>query len=165
MRYEQYIARKYLISRHSYGLVSVLSAISVVGVTIGVAALIVVLSVFNGFQELVTGILVNFDPHLRIERTVRSDTADYDIVRSAMNGESTIQGIAPFSSGKALIVARGLNRVINVRGMDPELINAVSGRRSCLGVWISPDRSPMALLLEWCWRTDWAWSPGTRSPW
>ena len=40
--------------------------LSTVGVTIGVAALVIVLSVFNGFGSLVTSMLINFDPHVRI---------------------------------------------------------------------------------------------------
>ena len=53
MRYERHIALRYLLSKKSVKFVSIISAISVTGVTIGVAALIVVLSVYNGFGSLV----------------------------------------------------------------------------------------------------------------
>ncbi len=125
--YPRSIAIRYLVSRRSFGLVTVLSIISVAGVTIGVAALVVVLSVFNGFQNLVTGILVGFDPHVRIERQVRSDTSDYDGVRQSLLRNPEVRGIAAFSAGKALVVSRGLNRVITVRGIEPEHLRAVSG--------------------------------------
>ncbi|HEX9829087.1 MAG TPA: ABC transporter permease, partial [Bacteroidota bacterium] len=67
MGFERTIALRYLASKKQFGFVTVISVISIVGVSIGVAALIVVLSVFNGFNGLVTSILVSFDPHIRVE--------------------------------------------------------------------------------------------------
>ena len=67
MNFESYISRRYLISKHKINFITIISLISVAGITIGVAALIVVLSVFNGFGSLVTSFLVTFDPHLRVE--------------------------------------------------------------------------------------------------
>jgi lipoprotein-releasing system permease protein len=58
MRYEHLIALRYLLSKKNLKFVSIISAISINGVTIGVAALIVVLSVFNGFGSLVSSILI-----------------------------------------------------------------------------------------------------------
>ena len=127
MAFERSIALRYLVSRRSLGFVGVLSIISIVGVTIGVAALIVVLSVFNGFGGLVTGILVSFDPHLRIERTVRADSSAYAVVQAALDRTADVRGTSPFVNGKALIVSRNLNRVITVRGLDPSRIKSVSG--------------------------------------
>lgn len=66
MRFERSIALRYLFAKRRMTFVTAISFISIVGVTVGVAALIVVLSVFNGFNGLVTSILVGFDPHLRI---------------------------------------------------------------------------------------------------
>src|SRR3990172_8219251 len=63
MRYETLVALRYLRSRRSFGFVTLISVISIAGITTGVAALIIVLSVFNGFGSLVTSILVSFDPH------------------------------------------------------------------------------------------------------
>ena len=68
MSFKSFIAKRYLISKKEAGFITVISMISIVGITIGVAALIVVLSVFNGFNGLVTSILIGFDPHLRIEK-------------------------------------------------------------------------------------------------
>ena len=49
MSLERSIALRYLVSKRQVGLVTIISIISVIGVTIGVAALVIVLSVFNGF--------------------------------------------------------------------------------------------------------------------
>src|SRR3989338_5018859 len=132
MKLEQAIALRYLKSKRKVGFVTVISFISIVGVTIGVAALVIVLSVFNGFNGLVTSILTEFDPHLRVERLSPGDQADYDRLSFFLSSDSDVQGFAPFVSGKALIVSRNMNRVINVKGLDETLVDKVSGLRDKL---------------------------------
>ena len=61
------IAWRYIKSRHRMNFITIISYLSTAGITIGVAALIVVLSVFNGFGSLVTSYLISLDPHIRVE--------------------------------------------------------------------------------------------------
>jgi lipoprotein-releasing system permease protein len=107
--------------------VSIISAISVTGVTIGVAALIVVLSVFNGFGSLVSSILINFDPHLRIESRTPLNSVGYQSVLDDLSHQPEVKGCSPFVGGKALIVSRNINRVVNIRGLEAKSIPLVSG--------------------------------------
>jgi lipoprotein-releasing system permease protein len=97
-------------------------------VTIGVAAL-VVLSVFNGFGGLVTAILVNFDPHIRVESPHPSGSETYDPLLHFVDEQRDVQGISRYAIGKAVVVARNLNRVINVKGVEPDKVEEVSGLR------------------------------------
>lgn len=66
MNFPFYIAKRYLFSKKSRNAINVISAISVVGVAVGTIALIVVLSVFNGFDNLVRSLFNSFDPDLKI---------------------------------------------------------------------------------------------------
>jgi len=127
MSVERSIALRYLVSKRQLGLVTTISIISVVGVTIGVAALVIVLSVFNGFGGLVTSILVNFDPHIRVEFPKRADVASYQPLMTFAESKGELQGISAFAVGKAVVVSRNLNRVINVKGIESEKIGSVSG--------------------------------------
>jgi lipoprotein-releasing system permease protein len=127
MTVDKIIARRYLFAKRSIAFVNVISVISVIGVTIGVAALVVVLSVFNGFGGLVTSLLVSFDPHLRIESVNRTDAAAYAPMMKYLESQDKVTGVGAFVNGKALVVYRGVTRVINVRGIDPEEIGKVSG--------------------------------------
>jgi len=61
-----YIARRYLVAKKSHNAINIISAISVMGVAVGTMALIVILSVFNGFDELVRSLINSFNPDLRI---------------------------------------------------------------------------------------------------
>lgn len=119
-------------SKRKLGLVTLISFISVVGVTIGVAALVIVLSVFNGFSGLVTSILVNFDPHIRVEYQKQVDAAAYEPVVKFAQTQGELQGISSFAIGKAVVVSRNLNRVINVKGIDVSTIGGVSGLKDKL---------------------------------
>lgn len=66
MNFPFYIARRYLFSKKSHNAINVISAISVCGVAFATLALVCTLSVFNGFQDLVTTFFTAFDPQLKI---------------------------------------------------------------------------------------------------
>ncbi|HTR80526.1 MAG TPA: ABC transporter permease [Bacteroidota bacterium] len=127
MSFKFFIAKRYLFSKKEAGFISVISLISIVGITIGVAALIVVLSVFNGFNGLVTSILVGFDPHLRIEKTEKTSQQDVVQLLSMLHGDRDVIGVGSFVNGKALVVSKNQSKVVFIRGLDPETINKVTG--------------------------------------
>ncbi|MBI2618814.1 MAG: ABC transporter permease [Ignavibacteriales bacterium] len=127
MSLERSIAFRYLVSKRKVGFVNVISVISIVGVTIGVAALVVVLSVFNGFNGLVTSILVSFDPHLRVEIPLDADSISAASLSAYLEQENEVSGFSPYVTGKALVVSRNINRVINVKGIDDKRAHRVSG--------------------------------------
>lgn len=66
MNFPFFIARRYLISKKSHNIINLISGISMVGVAVGTAALIIVLSVFNGFESVVKSLFSVFDPDIEI---------------------------------------------------------------------------------------------------
>src|SRR5688500_16930827 len=66
MNFSLYIARRYLVSLKSQNVINLISAISVIGIAVGTMALIIVLSVFNGFETLVISLYSSFDPAFQI---------------------------------------------------------------------------------------------------
>ena len=66
MNFPFFIARRYLFSKKSTHAINVISAISVVGVAVATMALVVTLSVFNGFHDMVASFFTSFDPQLKI---------------------------------------------------------------------------------------------------
>ncbi|HOF22110.1 MAG TPA: FtsX-like permease family protein [Bacteroidales bacterium] len=79
MKLALYIAKRYLFAKKSRNAINVISGVSVAGVTVGTMALIIILSVFNGLELLVTAIFNTFDPDLKITaaegKTFIPDTA------------------------------------------------------------------------------------------
>lgn len=106
---------------------TIISIVSIIGVTVGVAALVVILSVFNGFSGLVTSILVNFDPHLRIESNQPQPASNYERMLTDLNQKDYIRGASMFVQSKAMIIGKGGNRVVNIKGMDERIVGDVSG--------------------------------------
>ncbi|MCC5925674.1 MAG: ABC transporter permease [Bacteroidetes bacterium] len=117
----QLIASRYLFSKKHISLISVLTTISIAGITIGTALLIIVLSVFNGFFDLIKGLLLSYDPDIRIEAAEeRLFTPDEDIT-GLLEGIPEIRLFSPYVEGKALLAHRGrTDKVVEVRGVQPE---------------------------------------------
>ncbi len=66
MNFPFFIAKRYFSTKKNSNFVHIISWVSLVGVTIGTAALILILSVFNGFEDLILSMYNSFDPHLKI---------------------------------------------------------------------------------------------------
>lgn len=127
MRYEHFIARRYLRSKRQMRFISIIMLVSIVGITVGVAALIIVLSVFNGFSGVVTQVLVGFDPHIRIEPAKGKSIEISDSLMKSVAAIPAVAGVSPFIESKALLVVRRQNRVVMVRGVVDSTIGEVSG--------------------------------------
>lgn len=64
------IARRYLFAKKSTNAINIITGISVVGIAIGTAALVLVLSVFNGFEDLIIGLFSKFNPDVKVTATI-----------------------------------------------------------------------------------------------
>ncbi len=101
--------------------------VSVIGITVGVAALIIVLSVFNGFNSVVTNVLVAFDPHVRVEAKHGSSITVTPEILSAVRSDPRVAAAAPIVTGKALLMTTSVNRVVEIRGVSDSTVGQVSG--------------------------------------
>ncbi|HMS66060.1 MAG TPA: ABC transporter permease [Ignavibacteria bacterium] len=126
MSVELFIARRYLFSKKKFNFISIISLISIVGVTIGVAALIIVLSVFNGFSSKVTGILVSFDPHIRVEASGNTKLADFKLLQGKIN-DLGIKSSSPYTLNKGMLANEISNEVVFIKGVDENETGNVSG--------------------------------------
>ncbi|MGK9477979.1 FtsX-like permease family protein [Melioribacter sp. OK-6-Me] len=117
---EYFIAKRYLKAKHKFNLITIISTLSVGGITIGVAALIIVLSVFNGFGSLVKSILISFDPHLRI--VVTGDEANKKIndFYSYLRSNSKVKNYFPYVESKVIAYNKKSYEIINLKGIPAE---------------------------------------------
>lgn len=132
MKFENFIARRYLVSKHKVNFITIISIISICGITIGVAALIVVLSVFNGFGSLVTSFLINFDPHVRVEILNPDNKSAAKELDSVLKKIPDVEKYSPYVSGKILVFRAGLFRVVNLKGIDINSENIYDIQKSML---------------------------------
>ena len=128
--YRTLIARRYLTSPRSVSLISRITAISAAGVALGVAALIVVLSVLNGFFEFVRDMLVSYDPHVRIVSVEERGFIPGDSLMASLVEWPGVVSAAPYVEGKAMLLhdsRADVNKVVIVRGIDPSSIDSDEG--------------------------------------
>ncbi|MDX1702523.1 MAG: ABC transporter permease, partial [Melioribacteraceae bacterium] len=115
--FEYLIAKRYLRSKHRLNFISIISVLSTLGVTIGVAALVIVLSVFNGFGSLVTTMLINFDPHVRV---TAEDTEKYIDLIEYLDKSSKVQSYSKFAQGKIILINNSTVEILNIKGVPIE---------------------------------------------
>lgn len=125
MRFERFIAKRYLVSKHKINFITIISMISIAGITIGVAALLIVLSVFNGFGSLVTSYLMSLDPHLRINAISEQGEDSIISLKELLNKTDDIKAYSAFISGKVLVYNKGITQVVNLKGVEQKSINNV----------------------------------------
>ncbi len=119
MKIETLISKRYLLAKHKLNFITIISYLSIFGISIGVGALIIVLSVFNGFGDLVKSFLIGFDPHLRIETKTESAYYSLPKVEDLLKQEKKVSAYTPFVSGKVLAIQSKFTQVVNLKGIHP----------------------------------------------
>ena len=116
-RLELFIARRYLFAKKSHHAINVISGISVLGVAVATMAMVVTLSVFNGFQDLVADLFTAFDPELLVTpkdgQTI--DAKDKDLLW--LKKSDVVEVYTPVLEGQALVVEGGKQQVVTIKGV------------------------------------------------
>ena len=122
--FELFLALRYLRPKRTF--VSVITLISILGVMLGVAVLIVVISVMSGFDRQMRDKVLGFNAHLRVDLQGPAQMRDYRRVMSVVASNSSVKGVAPYVLGQVLVKtepAAGNSQVFApmIRGVDPKL--------------------------------------------
>jgi lipoprotein-releasing system permease protein len=116
--YELLIGLRYTRAKRRNGFISFISLISIVGIALGVAALIIVLSVMNGFQEEVRNRILGMASHITISSPSNSLT-DWQSVSRVTEQHPQVQGTAPYVLGQGLFTNGSQVKGVLVRGIEP----------------------------------------------
>ncbi|MBI4660996.1 MAG: FtsX-like permease family protein [Verrucomicrobia bacterium] len=119
--FELSLALRYLRPKRTF--VSVITLISIIGVMLGVAVLIVVISVMTGFDRQLREKILGFNPHLKVLQD--GPMSDYALVASAVSSNRHVKGAAPFVMGQVMVQNQPNNGnpvylCPVVRGVDPD---------------------------------------------
>ncbi len=129
MNISLYVARRYLRSKQTSGFVSVIAYMAVGGVVLGVAALVIILSVTNGFSGEIKNRLVGMNAHINIRRFDGGAIESYRELVNKVQEWPEVTGAAPVVDSKVIIVSkRDFSRIdgIPIWGIDPATFPAVS---------------------------------------
>ncbi len=118
MRFPFFVARRYLFSKKSTNVINIISGISAVGVAVATMAMVVALSVFNGFSDLVASLFTNFDPQLQIT-PVEGKTAPADDPLLVQVKELPQVDVATECvEDQAMVVYRDRQAMVTVKGVE-----------------------------------------------
>ncbi len=120
MNFPFYIARRYLISKKSHNIINIISAISVVGVSVGTMALIIVLSVFNGFEKLVVSLFSSFNPDLVIQVREGKTFPDTAISETRLRRIPGVLYLTGVIEENALLKYKDKQAIVTVKGVSEE---------------------------------------------
>lgn len=118
MNYELFVSLRYLRAKRKQTFISVISFISIAGITLGVAALIVVLAVMTGFHDGVRQQILGNIPHVLIQKH-GDDLADPDaVVAKAKAASPHVLNASPFVSKEAMLLSQQNVAAVNVKGVE-----------------------------------------------
>lgn len=118
MNFPFFIARRYLFSKKKTHAINIISLISVIGVAVATMALVIVLSVFNGFHDLVASFFTNFDPQLKVVPVQGKTVPADDPVLTEMRRLPDVAIATETLEDMALAVYNGRQAMVTVKGVD-----------------------------------------------
>ena len=119
--FELYVATRYLLARRKQASIASTSLISVAGVTVGVAALIIALALMTGLQREMRDRIVGSQAHVYVWKVLGGGFDDYHAEAVTLEALSGVAAAAPVIQGKALARTRIGEVFVNIKGIDPEL--------------------------------------------
>jgi lipoprotein-releasing system permease protein len=125
LQYELFIGLRYTRAKRRNHFISFISAVSMLGIALGVAALITVLSVMNGFQKEVRARILSVVSHVQITGP-GGQLAQWQRVADAAQRNPGVVAAAPYVNGQAMLVNEATARGALVRGVDPALEGRVA---------------------------------------
>ena len=118
MNFPFFIARRYLFSKKSTHAINVISGISVIGVAVATMALVVTLSVFNGFHDLVASFFTDFDPQLKVVPAEGKTVAADDPILTQIKQLPQIDVATESVEDMALTIYKGRQAMVVVKGVE-----------------------------------------------
>ena len=118
MNFPFYIARRYLFSKKSTNVINIISGISIVGVAVATMALVVTLSVFNGFHDLVASFFTQFDPQLKIVPVVGKTAPASDPALLRIKQLPSVAVATECLEDQALAVYGNRQQMIRLKGVE-----------------------------------------------
>ncbi|WP_179415880.1 ABC transporter permease [Mucilaginibacter sp. E4BP6] len=117
-----YIAKRYLFSRKKMHAINIISGISMLGVFVGSAALVIILSVFNGFEKVILGLYSNFTPELKIEPRFGKAFDPNTTYFMQLHKDPRVFSYTQVLQEKALIMYNNKSFIGNIKGVTADFL-------------------------------------------
>ncbi len=118
MNFPFFIARRYLFSKKSTHAINIISGISVLGVAVATMAMVIVLSVFNGFHDLVASLFTNFDPQLEVVPVMGKTAPADDPVLTQIRKLPQVEVSTECVEDQALAIYHNKQAMVTIKGVE-----------------------------------------------
>lgn len=118
MNFPFFVARRYLFSKKSTHVINIISGISMIGVAVATMALVIVLSVFNGFHDLVASLLTNFDPQLKVVPIEGKTAPSDDPILTQIRQLPQVDIATECVEDQALAIYGDKQAMVKIKGVD-----------------------------------------------
>jgi len=126
MRYEWFIGLRYLKAKRKQTFISIITVISIAGVTVGVMALIVVLSVMSGFETTLKEKILGTQAHLVLLKASQEGMDDYEEVAKKVEQVKGVVSAAPFIFNQVMLSSESNVSGVVLKGIDPDRVGKVT---------------------------------------
>jgi len=170
--FEFFIAKRYFKAKRRTGFISIITYVSIGGVMIGVTALILVLSVMNGFEQEVRSRLLGADAHLRLRKFYLEPITRTDSLLNLVQHTKHVIGASPVIMDKGMISGKQRQYATVVKAIEPDLADKVTDLKDKIvlgSLDFLHDSFTGKCCLALCWgaiwpmpctlRTSETWSP------
>ena len=164
MRFEWFVARRYLRSPHRPAVLRLVTLFSIIGVAAGVATLVIALAMNTGFRETLQDRLLGVTAHISLTRPGSGGIRDYESLATKLSSLPGVRSVTPAVYQTVLMSFAGQSRGVVTKGIDPErerradeaLQRIIAGQLD-----FSPDENGIgALLIGKQLAEEWKLSPG-----
>ena len=119
--FELYVATRYLLAKRRQAFISVISAVSALGVTVGVMALIIALALMTGMQQEIRDRIVGAAAHVYVQKLLGGGFVDREAELARLAAVPGVVAAAPATLGYGMATAHGVDAFVTLKGVDPVL--------------------------------------------
>jgi lipoprotein-releasing system permease protein len=124
--YELFVGLRYTRAKRRTHFISFISAVSMLGIALGIAALITVISVMNGFEKEIRARILGAAAHIQVQGLNNAPLDNWEAVAGTAKKHPEVLGAAPFVQAQGLLSTGSTVRGVYVRGIVPELEDQVA---------------------------------------
>ena len=119
--FELYVATRYLLAKRRQAFISVISAVSALGVTVGVMALVIALALMTGMQQELRDRIVGSAAHVYVQKLRGGGLVDHEAEAAKLVAVPGVVAAAPVILGYGMATAHGVDAFVTLKGVDPVL--------------------------------------------
>lgn len=126
------LASRYIFGKKSTNVINIITGIAVFGIAVGTAALILVLSVFNGFEDLISGLFHKFNPDLKVTTVLGKTFPEDTILLSKLTRTPGVKVVSETLEELALLEYNTSQTFAQIKGVDPNFVRVADIKNSII---------------------------------